>query len=148
MEFFRKFLLFPMLCHDESIVRTMAGGIAGLSVLADSLSAIKYAKVKPVLNEDGLACDFITEGDFPKFGNNDDRVDQIAVDIVKKFQTKLSHHYAYRKSRPTMSILTITSNVMYGKKTASTPDGRKGGEPLLREPIPCTDGMSTALWPV
>ena len=119
-----------MALHDESIVRTMAGGIAGLSVLADSLSAIKYAKVKPVLNEDGLACDFITEGDFPKFGNNDDRVDQIAVDIVKKFQTKLSHHYAYRKSRPTMSILTITSNVMYGKKTASTPDGRKGGEPF------------------
>jgi formate C-acetyltransferase len=119
-----------MALHDEEIVRTMAGGIAGLSVLADSLSAIKYAKVKPVVNEDGLAYDFITEGDFPKFGNNDDRVDQIAVDIVKNFQKKLASHYAYRKSRPTMSILTITSNVMYGKKTASTPDGRKAGEPF------------------
>ena len=119
-----------MALHDEEIVRTMAGGIAGLSVLADSLSAIKYAKVKPILNEAGLACDFITEGDFPKFGNNDDRVDQIAVDIVKSFQKKLASHYAYRNSRPTMSILTITSNVMYGKKTASTPDGRKAGEPF------------------
>ena len=119
-----------MALHDEEIVRTMAGGIAGLSVLADSLSAIKYAKVKPVVNADGLAYDFITEGDFPKFGNNDDRVDQIAVDIVKNFQKKLASHYAYRKSRPTMSILTITSNVMYGKKTASTPDGRKAGEPF------------------
>ena len=119
-----------MALHDEEIVRTMAGGIAGLSILADSLSAIKYAKVKPVINQDGLAYDFITEGDFPKFGNNDDRVDQIAVDIVKNFQQKLARHYAYRKSKPTMSILTITSNVMYGKKTASTPDGRKAGEPF------------------
>ena len=119
-----------MALHDEHIVRTMAGGIAGLSVLADSLSAIKYAKVRPVLNEYGLAVDFITEGDFPKFGNNDDRVDQIAVDIVKSFEKKLASHYAYRKSKPTMSILTITSNVMYGKKTASTPDGRKAGVPF------------------
>ena len=119
-----------MALHDEEIVRTMAGGIAGLSVLADSLSAIKYAKVKPVCNEAGLAVDFITEGDFPKFGNNDDRVDQIAVEIVKDFEKKLASHYAYRHSRPTMSILTITSNVMYGKKTASTPDGRKAGEPF------------------
>lgn len=119
-----------MALHDEEIVRTMAGGIAGLSVLADSLSAIKYAKVKPIRNEAGLAVDFVTEGGFPKFGNNDDRVDQIAVEIVKDFEKKLTSHYAYRHSRPTMSILTITSNVMYGKKTASTPDGRKAGEPF------------------
>ncbi len=119
-----------MALHDEEIVRTMAGGIAGLSVLADSLSAIKYAKVRPVLNEAGLAVDFVTEGDFPKYGNNDDRVDQIAVEIVKNFEKKLASHYAYRRSKPTMSILTITSNVMYGKKTASTPDGRKAGQPF------------------
>ena len=119
-----------MALHDEHIVRTMAGGIAGLSVLVDSLSAIKYAKVRPVLNEVGLAVDFITEGDFPKFGNNDDRVDQIAVEVVKSFEKKLASHYAYRKSKPTMSILTITSNVMYGKKTTSTPDGRKAGAPF------------------
>ncbi len=119
-----------MALHDEEIFRTMAGGIAGLSVLADSLSAIKYAKVHPVLNEQGLAVDFITEGDFPKYGNNDDRVDQIAADIVRSFERKLASHYAYRNSKPTLSILTITSNVMYGKKTASTPDGRKAGEPF------------------
>ena len=119
-----------MALHDEEIFRTMAGGIAGLSVLADSLSAIKYAKVRPVLNEQGLAVDFITEGDFPKFGNNDDRVDQIAAEIVRNFERKLASHYAYRNSKPTLSILTITSNVMYGKKTASTPDGRKAGEPF------------------
>ena len=119
-----------MALHDEEIYRTMAGGIAGLSVLADSLSAIKYAKVKPVLNEAGLAVGFETEGDFPKYGNNDDRVDQIAVEIVRNFQKKLASHHAYRDSKPTMSILTITSNVMYGKKTASTPDGRKAGEPF------------------
>ena len=125
--------------HEE-IVRTMAGGIAGLSVLADSLSAIKYAKVTPVLNEAGLAVDFITEGDFPKYGNDDNRVDQIAVDIVKDFEKKLASHYAYRHSRPTMSILTITSNVMYGKKTASTPDGRKascGRFPRRAGPFRC-----------
>ncbi len=119
-----------MALHDEEVVRTMAGGIAGLSVLADSLSAIKYARVKPVRNAAGLAENFITEGEFPKFGNDDDRVDQIAVELVKSFQKKLASHYAYRHSRPTMSILTITSNVMYGKKTASTPDGRKAGEPF------------------
>ena len=119
-----------MALHDEEIVRTMAGGITGLSVLADSLSAIKYAKVRPVLNDAGLAAEFVTEGDFPKYGNNDDRVDRIAVDIVKSFHKKLSRHFAYRNSRPTLSILTITSNVMYGKKTASTPDGRKSGEPF------------------
>jgi len=111
-------------------VRTMAGGIAGLSVLADSFSAIRYAKVRPVLNEAGLVSDFVTEGDFPKYGNNDDRVDSIAVEIVKSFERKLSHHHAYRNSKPTLSVLTITSNIMYGKKTASTPDGRKAGEPF------------------
>ena len=119
-----------MALHDEEVVRTMAGGIAGLSVLADSLSAIKYAKVRPVLNDAGLAAEFVTEGEFPKYGNNDDRVDRIAVNIVKSFHKKLSRHFAYRNSRPTLSILTITSNVMYGKKTASTPDGRKSGEPF------------------
>ena len=119
-----------MALHDEKIVRTMAGGIAGLSVLADSFSAIRYAKVRPVLNEAGLACDFITEGDFPKFGNNDDRVDAIAAEIVRSFERKLSRHRTYRDSRPTLSVLTITSNVMYGKMTASTPDGRKAGEPF------------------
>jgi formate C-acetyltransferase len=119
-----------MALHDESIVRTMAGGIAGLSVLADSLSAIRYAKVRPVLNEAGLVADFVTEGDFPKFGNNDDRVDSIAAEIVRSFERKLSRHRTYRDSKPTLSVLTITSNVMYGKKTASTPDGRKAGEPF------------------
>ena len=119
-----------MALHDEEIVRTMAGGIAGLSVLADSLSAIKYAKVKPVLNEEGLAIGFEREGDFPKFGNDDDRVDKIAVEIVKNFEKKWRSHYAYRHSRPTLSVLTITSNVMYGKKTTATPDGRKAGEPF------------------
>ncbi len=119
-----------MALHDEKILRTMAGGIAGLSVLVDSLSAIKYAKVRPVCNEAGLAVDFITEGDFPKFGNNDDRVDQIAIDVIKSFKKKLASRHSYRKSKPTMSILTITSNVMYGKKTSSTPDGRKAGTPF------------------
>ena len=119
-----------MALHDEEIVRTMAGGIAGLSVLADSLSAIKYAKVRPVLNEAGLAVDFVTEGDFPKYGNNDSAADEIAVNLVKSFMGKLARHRTYRNSKPTMSILTITSNVVYGKKTGSTPDGRKAGEPF------------------
>lgn len=119
-----------MALHDEKILRTMAGGIAGLSVVVDSLSAIKYAKVKPIYNEDNLAVDFEVEGDFPKYGNNDDRVDSIAVELVKSFITKMRSHHTYRKSVPTLSILTITSNVVYGKKTGSTPDGRKGGEPF------------------
>jgi formate C-acetyltransferase len=119
-----------MALHDTNILRTMACGIAGLSVVADSLSAIKYAKVKTIRNEDGLVVDYNIEGDFPKFGNNDDRVDQIAVDLVRVFIKKLSKHKTYRNSKTTMSILTITSNVVYGKNTGSTPDGRRAGEPF------------------
>ncbi len=119
-----------MALHDKDIIRTMACGIAGLSVVADSLSAIKYAKVKVVRNEAGLAVDYIPEGDFPKFGNDDDRVDLIANEIVKTFLRKLQKHNTYRNSKQTLSILTITSNVVYGKNTGSTPDGRKSGEPF------------------
>lgn len=119
-----------MALHDEEIFRTSACGIAGLSVVVDSLSAIKFAKVKPVRDERGIAVDFEIEGDFPKFGNNDPRVDDIANNLVKVFMEKLSKHTTYRNSKPTMSILTITSNVVYGKKTGSTPDGRKAGEPF------------------
>ncbi|AOP15286.1 Formate C-acetyltransferase [Bacillus licheniformis] len=119
-----------MALHDTEILRTMATGIAGLSVVADSLSAIKYAKVSVVRDENDIAVDFETEGDFPKYGNNDDRVDAIAVDIVKRFMKKLRKHQTYRQSVQTMSILTITSNVVYGKKTGNTPDGRRAGEPF------------------
>ena len=119
-----------MALHDENIHRTMASGIAGLSVIADSLSAIKYAKVKPIRNKEGLIIDFDVEGDYPKYGNNDDRVDDIAVDIVKSFSQRLALHDTYRDSTSTMSVLTITSNVVYGKKTGTTPDGRKAGEPF------------------
>lgn len=119
-----------MALHDEAILRTMAGGIAGLSVVADSLSAIKHAKVRPIRNEAGLAVDFEIEGDFPKYGNNDPEADEIAVDVVKRFMTKLRRQKTYRESLPTLSVLTITSNVVYGKKTGSTPDGRKAGEPF------------------
>lgn len=119
-----------MALHDEDIFRTSACGMAGLSVVVDSLSAIKYAKVKPIRNEQGLAVDFEIEGEFPKFGNNDPAADEIAVELVKSFMQKLSKHRTYRDSKPTMSILTITSNVVYGKKTGSTPDGRKAGEPF------------------
>ncbi|RKD22530.1 formate C-acetyltransferase [Caminicella sporogenes] len=119
-----------MALHDKDILRTSACGIAGLSVVADSLSAIKYAKVKVIRNEEGLAVDYEVEGDYPAFGNNDDRVDSIAVEIVKNFMNKLRKHKTYRDSIPTLSILTITSNVVYGKKTGSTPDGRKIGEPF------------------
>ena len=116
--------------HDREIYRTMACGIAGLSVVADSLSAIKYAKVKVIRDETGLAVDYEIEGDFPKFGNDDDKVDQIAVDIVKTFMRKLEKHQIYRGATPTLSVLTITSNVVYGKATGNTPDGRRAGEPF------------------
>ena len=116
--------------HDKEIYRTMACGIAGLSVVADSLSAIKYAKVKVIRNEDGLAVDYKVEGDFPKYGNDDERVDSIAVDIVKRFERKLQKHQIYRNANPTLSVLTITSNVVYGKATGSTPDGRAAGVPF------------------
>ena len=119
-----------MALHDREIYRTMACGIAGLSVVADSLSAIKYAKVKVIRNETGLAVDYEIEGDFPKFGNDDDKVDQIAVDIVKNFMDKLRKHQTYRNSTHTLSILTITSNVVYGKATGNTPDGRRAGAPF------------------
>ena len=119
-----------MALHDREILRTMACGIAGLSVVADSLSAIKYAKVKVIRDETGLAVDYEIEGDFPKFGNDDDRVDEIAVCIVKRFLTKLQKHQTYRNSKQTLSILTITSNVVYGKNTGNTPDGRRAGAPF------------------
>ena len=119
-----------MALHDREIYRTMACGIAGLSVVADSLSAIKYAKVKVIRDETGLAVDYEIEGDFPKFGNDDDKVDQIAVDIVKNFMDKLRKHQTYRNSTHTLSILTITSNVVYGKATGNTPDGRRAGAPF------------------
>ena len=119
-----------MALHDRDVKRYFATGIAGLSVVADSLSAIKYAKVKCIRDEDGIVTDYEVEGDFPKYGNNDERVDKIAVDLVRTFMDKIRKHHTYRDGVPTMSILTITSNVVYGKKTGSTPDGRKIGVPL------------------
>ncbi len=119
-----------MALHDRDVKRYFATGIAGLSVVADSLSAIKYAKVKTIRDEQGIVVDYEVEGEYPKYGNNDDRVDQFAVNIVKKFMGMIRKHYTYRNSVPTMSILTITSNVVYGKKTGNTPDGRKAGVPL------------------
>ena len=119
-----------MALHDREIIRTMACGIAGLSVVADSLSAIKYAKVKVIRDANGLAVDYQVEGDFPKFGNDDDRVDEIAVNVVKTFMNKLRKYQTYRNSKHTLSILTITSNVVYGKATGNTPDGRRSGQPF------------------
>lgn len=119
-----------MALHDREIKRTMACGIAGLSVVADSLSAIKHAKVSPIRNEQGIAIDFDIEGEYPQYGNNDARVDDIAVQLVEVFMNKLRQHHTYRDAEPTLSILTITSNVVYGKKTGTTPDGRKEGEPF------------------
>lgn len=116
--------------HDKNIYRTMATGIAGLSVVADSISAIKYAKVKTIRDENGIVVDYEIEGEYPQYGNNDDRVDMIAKDIVKRFMKKLRKHETYRQSTTTMSVLTITSNVVYGKKTGNTPDGRRAGEPF------------------
>ncbi|WP_330203668.1 formate C-acetyltransferase [Cyanobacterium sp. Dongsha4] len=119
-----------MALHDRDVYRTMACGMAGLSVVADALSAIKYSRVKVIRNEQGLAVDYEVEGDYPKFGNNDDRADEIAVNLVSDFMNKVRRNKAYRNATPTQSILTITSNVVYGKKTGSTPDGRKAGEPF------------------
>ncbi|MBO7273308.1 MAG: formate acetyltransferase, partial [Clostridia bacterium] len=119
-----------MALHDRDVKRWFATGIAGLSVVADSLSAIKHAKVKVLRNEDGLAVDYAVEGDFPKFGNDDDRVDSIARELLDKFITALRQTPTYRNAIHTLSVLTITSNVVYGKKTGATPDGRRAGEPF------------------
>ncbi len=119
-----------MALHDRDVYRTMACGIAGLSVVVDSLSAIKYSKVKVIRNEQGLAMDYVTEGEYPKYGNNDDLVDSIAVDLVARFMNEIRKHPTYRHATPTQSVLTITSNVVYGKKTGNTPDGRRAGEPF------------------
>ena len=119
-----------MALHDSNVHRYMAYGVAGLSVAADSLAAIKYAKVKPIRDEDGLAIDFEIEGEYPQYGNDDDRVDSIAVEIVNKISSELKKHKTYRSAEPTLSVLTITSNVVYGSKTGSTPDGRKAGVPF------------------
>ena len=119
-----------MALHDRDVLRYFATGIAGLSVVADSLSAIKYAQVKCIRDEEGIIVDFETTGDFPKYGNDDDRVDVIARDLVKEFMTMIRRHHTYRDSFPTMSVLTITSNVTYGKATGNTPDGRKKGQPF------------------
>ena len=119
-----------MALHDKEVKRYFATGIAGLSVVADSLSAIKYAKVKAIRDEDGLIVDFETEGEFPKYGNNDDRVDSIACEIVTRFMNYVRSNPVYRNGVPTTSILTITSNVSYGKNTGNTPDGRKKGQPF------------------
>ena len=117
-----------MALHDKDVTRWFATGIAGLSVVADSLSAIKYAKVKTIRNEAGIAVDYEVTGEFPKYGNDDDRVDSIAYDVVHRFMEHIRKNHTYRGSIPTTSILTITSNVVYGKNTGSTPDGRKKGE--------------------
>ena len=119
-----------MALHDTDVERFMAFGIAGLSVVADSLSAIRYAKVHPVKDSDGFVVDFVTEGDFPTYGNDDDRVDLIAKDMTHRVITALRKTPTYRDAVHTLSVLTITSNVMYGKHTGATPDGRKNGEPF------------------
>ena len=138
-----------MALHDREVKRYFATGIAGISVVADSLSAIKYAKVKTIRNEQGIVVDYEIEGDFPKYGNNDDRVDEIAEDILNRFMNKIRQQHTYRHGIPTTSILTITSNVVYGKKTGSTPDGRKLGVPLAPGANPMsgrdTHGASASL---
>ncbi|WP_096087566.1 formate C-acetyltransferase [Agaribacterium haliotis] len=138
-----------MALHDRDIKRTLACGIAGLSIVADAFSAIKYAKVTPIVDENGLATDYEIEGDFPKFGNNDDRVDSIAQEIVKRFMEHVQSHKTYRNAEATQSVLTITSNVVYGKKTGNTPDGRRAGEPFAPGANPMhgrdTEGALAAL---
>ena len=119
-----------MALHDKEVKRWFATGIAGLSVVADSLSAIKYAKVKAIRDENGIVVDYEVEGDFPKYGNDDDRVDAVASELVHTFMNYIKGNHTYRGGIPTTSILTITSNVVYGKNTGSTPDGRKKGEPF------------------
>ena len=119
-----------MALHDTKVHRFFATGIAGFSCAVDSLSAIKYAKVYPIRNEEGIAVDFRIEGDYPKYGNNDDRADDLGVWLLKTFMTYIKSHRTYRDSEPTTSILTITSNVVYGKNTGNTPDGRRIGTPL------------------
>jgi len=119
-----------MALHDPHVHRYIAFGLAGLSIVADSLSAIKFAKVKPIRDEQGIAVDFEVEGSFPKYGNDDERVDEIAVQVNEYFMEALRRHPAYRNAEHTLSLLTITSNVVYGKKTGTTPDGRKKGEPF------------------
>ncbi|MFJ5926382.1 formate C-acetyltransferase [Kitasatospora sp. NPDC092948] len=119
-----------MALHDRAVRRTMACGIAGLAVAADSLSAIRYATVRPVRDASGLAVDYTVEGEYPAYGNNDDRVDQLAVELVEEFMRKVRKHPTYRGAEHTQSVLTITSNVVYGRKTGSTPDGRRSGEPF------------------
>ena len=119
-----------MALHDSQVLRTLACGIAGLSVVTDSLSAIKYAKVHPVRDESGLVVDYTIEGDYPTYGNDDDAVDEIAVDVVRTFMEKIRHLPTYRDAVHTQSVLTITSNVVYGKATGNTPDGRRAGQPF------------------
>ena len=135
-----------MSLHDTNVERFMAFGIAGLSVVADSLSAIKYASVTPVFDENGFITEFETVGDFPKFGNDDDRVDFIAKDMTHRMIAELRKTKTYREAIHTLSVLTITSNVMYGKNTAATPDGRKAAEPFAPVPTPCTTVRKTAHW--
>jgi len=119
-----------MALHDKEVKRYFATGIAGLSVVADSLSAIKFAKVKAIRDENGIVVSYETEGEYPMYGNNDDRVDDLAVELVSKFMNKIRKNHVYRDGFPSMSVLTITSNVVYGKNTGDTPDGRKYGQPL------------------
>jgi len=137
-----------MALHDGTILRTLACGVAGLSVVTDSLSAIKYASVHPVRDETGLVVDYLVEGDFPTYGNDDDRADDIAVDLVRSFMEKVRRQPSYRGSVHTQSVLTITSNVVYGKATGNTPDGRRAGEPFAPGANPMngrdTHGMLTS----